>query len=38
MIKAPAGQKPVMNIVGLLLTLAAILTWVGGIAWVATRH
>ncbi|MGV3625125.1 MAG: hypothetical protein ACO1OB_30170 [Archangium sp.] len=38
LMKAPAGQKPVMNIVGLLLTLAAILTWVGGIVFVATRH
>jgi hypothetical protein len=38
LIKAPAGQKPGMNVAGLLLTIAAILTWVGVIIWVATRR
>lgn len=37
LVKAPAGHKPMLNIVGLGLTLLAILTWVVAIVLVASR-
>lgn len=37
LVKAPSGQRPALNGAGLVLTLMAIFTWVGFIAWAAAR-
>lgn len=37
LVKAPTGQKPVMNMVAVAVTLLAMLTWIVGISWAATH-